>query len=248
MPKDCDLVVAQDCTTDLNFLVLMRENTNNKTEIAIRTPIGSLHMNYKTSGAPRMKLNDSPISVSALPLMDASGTLLIEKSQDGIVIQAPTLGLHSLFFDGKTIKVVIESWMRGKTCGLCGQADGERNIEFKKPNLQRAKSPVHFLSSWVLQGEACSDSCNLRRQQVKLEKMVHVLGAQSKCHSLEPILRCREGCSPTRTAEHSLGFHCTPLGTVGEYRSTFNSKTVHVEEFVDTHISCFCNTNECTAD
>ena len=35
---------------------------------------------------------------------------------------------------------------------------GEINNEFRKPNLQIAKSPNHFLNSWVLQGEACSDS------------------------------------------------------------------------------------------
>ncbi|KAJ8376432.1 hypothetical protein SKAU_G00070120 [Synaphobranchus kaupii] len=247
MPKGCYIVVAQDCTTDLKFLVLMREDTNNKTEITIRTPIGSLHMNYKTSGALLMKLNDSPVLLSALPLKDPSGTLLIDKSEGGIVIQAPTLGLHSLYFDGKTIKVVIESWMRGKTCGLCGLADGEKNTEFRKPNLQIAKSPTHFLHSWVLQGEACSDTCSLRQRQVKLEKMVRVLGAQSSCQSMEPILRCREGCSPISTAEHSSGFQCTPLDSVVEPKSAFNSKTVHVEEFVDAHIACFCNTNECTA-
>ncbi|XP_064190201.1 vitellogenin 3, phosvitinless [Anguilla rostrata] len=247
MPKDCYLVLAQDCTTDLKFLVLMREGMHNKTEITIRTPIGFLNMCYKTSGAPLMKLNDSPISLSALPLKDPSGKLLIGKSDGGIVIQAPTLGLHSLYFDGKTIKVVIESWMRGKTCGLCGLADGETNTEFRKPNLRIAKSPTHFLNSWVLHGEACSDTCSLRRQKVKLEKMVRVLGAQSSCQSLEPVLRCREGCSPTSTAEHLLGFQCVPLNSVVEPKSAFNNGTVHVEEFVDEHTSCVCNPNDCVA-
>ncbi|KAG9350887.1 hypothetical protein JZ751_024776 [Albula glossodonta] len=187
----------------------------------------------------------SPKSIDLKIKIPEKGTLLIDKSEDGIIVHAPTLGLHSLFFDGKTIKVVIESWMRGKTCGLCGLADGETKTEFRKPNSKIAKSPSHFLSSWVLQGEGCSDACSLRRHQVKLEKAVHVLGTQSKCQSAEPILRCREGCSPTSTARQLSGFQCTPLGTAMEPKSIFNDRTVHVEGFVDSHISCLCNKDGC---
>ena len=56
---------------------------------------------------------------------------------------------------------------------------------------------------------------------MKLEKMVHVLGAQSSCQSVEPVLHCREGCSPTRTAEHSVNFQCTPLSKYSLYLLTF---------------------------
>lgn len=54
--------------------------------------------------------------------------------------------------------------------------------------------------------------CKLRRSFVKLEKSVQLAGVESKCYSTEPVLRCNKGCSATRTAPVTVGFHCLPAG------------------------------------
>lgn len=54
--------------------------------------------------------------------------------------------------------------------------------------------------------------CKLRRSFVKLEKSVQLAGVESKCYSTEPVLRCHRGCSVTRTAPVTVGFHCLPAG------------------------------------
>ncbi|XP_066548083.1 vitellogenin isoform X2 [Amia ocellicauda] len=248
MPKACYHVLAQDCTSDMKFLVMMKQEASSKKEIHIRTPSGSLYMYRKDAGDFVLTLNNSSVLMSALPLKDVSGELLISKLGDSVLLQAPTFGLDSLHFDGEAVKVVIESWMRGKTCGLCGQADGERMTEFRMPNLYTAKNSTSFVHSWMVQGESCSDDCKLQRQPVKLDREVNLLGTKSKCYSVQPVLRCRPGCSAEVTIPVSVGFHCVPLDTsVSEkdVQTMFDQKAEHVEGTMEAHTACSCSGAEC---
>ena len=54
--------------------------------------------------------------------------------------------------------------------------------------------------------------CRLRLESVKLEKQMIVNGQESKCYSVEPVLRCLNGCHPVRTTPVTIGFHCLPTG------------------------------------
>ncbi|MBN3308790.1 VIT protein, partial [Amia calva] len=248
MPKACYHVLAQDCTSNMKFLVMMKQEASSKKEIHIRTPSGSLYMYRKDAGDFVLTLNNSSVLMSALPLKDVSGELLISKLGDSVLLQAPTFGLDSLHFDGEAVKVVIESWMRGKTCGLCGQADGERMTEFRMPNLYTAKNSTSFVHSWMVQGESCSDDCKLQRQPVKLDREVNLLGTKSKCYSVQPVLRCRPGCSAEVTIPVSVGFHCVPLDTsVSEkdVQTMFDQKAEHVEGTMEAHTACSCSGAEC---
>ncbi|XP_069050631.1 vitellogenin-like [Lepisosteus oculatus] len=73
LPKACYHVLAQDCTDDLRFLVLMKQETPNKKEVNIRTPFGSLNIYHTGAGDLVLTLNDSPMLLSTLPLKDSSG-------------------------------------------------------------------------------------------------------------------------------------------------------------------------------
>lgn len=48
--------------------------------------------------------------------------------------------------------------MKGKTCGICGKADGEVRQEFYTPNGRLTKNSVSFAHSWVLPAESCRDA------------------------------------------------------------------------------------------
>lgn len=37
-------------------------------------------------------------------------------------------------------------------------------------------------------------------------------GQESKCYSVEPVLRCLPGCLPVKTMPVTIGFHCLPTG------------------------------------
>lgn len=54
--------------------------------------------------------------------------------------------------------------------------------------------------------------CLMKLESVKLEKQVIVDDRESKCYSVEPVLRCLPGCLPVRTTPITIGFHCLPVG------------------------------------
>lgn len=53
-------------------------------------------------------------------------------------------------------------------------------------------------------------------ESVKLEKQVVIHGQQSKCYSVEPVLRCLPGCVAVRTTTVNVAFHCVPAGESAE--------------------------------
>ena len=52
----------------------------------------------------------------------------------------------------------------------------------------------------------------MKLESVKLEKQMILHGEESKCFSVEPVLRCLSGCTPLKTIPVTVGFHCLPAG------------------------------------
>ena len=52
----------------------------------------------------------------------------------------------------------------------------------------------------------------MKLESVKLEKQMLLHGEESKCFSVEPVLRCLSGCTPLKTIPVTVGFHCLPAG------------------------------------
>ncbi|XP_069050624.1 vitellogenin-like [Lepisosteus oculatus] len=250
LPKACYHVLAQDCTSELKFVVLMKEEASNKKEVYIRTPLGNLIIHHEAGRDPFLRFNNAGLTLSSLPFKDPSGTLLINTIEGDVLIEAPELGLDRLYLNGEIMKVVIESWMKGKMCGLCGQADGEDRTEFRMPNLYTAKSPSSFVHSWMLHEEPCS-ACTLQREFVTLQKHISIMGEESSCHSVEPILHCRSDCSPLETTPVSVGFNCIPTeSTSGNVKSQsgLSRKTENTQITVQAHTACFCPPTTCKSD
>lgn len=67
-----------------------------------------------------------------------------------------TKPLTTCFFSPPQVKVM--DWMRGQTCGLCGQADGEFRQEYRTPNKRIAKNAVSFAHSWVVPATTCQNA------------------------------------------------------------------------------------------
>lgn len=54
--------------------------------------------------------------------------------------------------------------------------------------------------------------CRVKLESVELEKQAVVYGQESRCFSVEPVLRCLPGCFPVKTTSVTLGFHCVAAG------------------------------------
>lgn len=54
--------------------------------------------------------------------------------------------------------------------------------------------------------------CRVRLESVRLEKQINSHSQESRCFSVEPVLRCLPGCFPVKTTTVTVGFHCKPAG------------------------------------
>lgn len=71
-------------------------------------------------------------------------------------------------------------------------------------NEQPTKNLIDCLPSFA--------ECRIKLDSVELEKQAVVYGQESRCFSVEPVLRCLPGCFPVKTTSVTVGFHCVAAG------------------------------------
>uniref|UniRef100_A0A8C3DXC8 Uncharacterized protein n=1 Tax=Corvus moneduloides TaxID=1196302 RepID=A0A8C3DXC8_CORMO len=250
MPENCYHILAQDCSSDLKFVVMMRNVEEAVNLKAINIKLGNHEVDmFPVNGWVKLLVDgaESPTNVS---FTSAGASLWIHSEKQGLVLLAPAYGIDKLYFDGYTFRIQVALWMAGKMCGLCGKYDAECEQEYRMPNGYVAKDAVSFGHSWILEEKPCRGACKLRRSFVKLEKTVQLTGVESKCYSTEPVLRCLKGCSPTKTTPVTVGFHCLPADSatsLTDKQTKFDQKSEDMQDTVDAHTACSCENEDCSA-
>ncbi|KAG7217480.1 hypothetical protein INR49_021405 [Caranx melampygus] len=245
MPHSCYQVLAQDCTSELKFIVLLKKDQTMEQQ-QINVKISNIDIDlYPKENTVMVKINGVEIPVNNLPYKHPSEKIQIRQKGEGIAVHAPSHGLQEVYFDLNKLKVKVVDWMRGQTCGLCGKADGEIRQEFHTPNERVTKNAISYAHSWVVPGKSCRDAseCYMNLESVKLEKQMILHGQESKCYSVEPVLRCLPGCMPVRTTTVTVGYHCLPTDSNlsrSEGLSNIYQKSVDLQETAEAHLACRC--------
>uniref|UniRef100_A0A8C2T9M1 Vitellogenin-2 n=1 Tax=Coturnix japonica TaxID=93934 RepID=A0A8C2T9M1_COTJA len=249
MPGNCYHILAQDCSSELKFLVTMKnadETTNLK---AINIKIGSHEIDmHPVNGQVKLLVDGAESPTANISLVSAGASLWIRNENQGLVLVGPAYGIDTMYFNGQTFWIQVPLWMAGKTCGICGKYDAEYKQEYWMPNGYLAKDCVSFGHSWILEETPCRGACKLHRSFVKLEKTVQLAGVDSKCYSTEPVLRCMKGCSATKTTPVTVGFHCLPADSasnLADKQMKFDQKSEDMQDTVDAHTACSCENEEC---
>lgn len=96
----------------------------------------------------------------------------------------------------------------------CRDTSGKTCLDFcnLKKMITCSKQPFCSVQNEIHLSNLFSPECYMQLESVKLEKQVRLEGEESKCYSVEPVLRCLPGCMPVRTAPVTVGYHCVPLG------------------------------------
>ncbi|MEQ2219118.1 hypothetical protein XENOCAPTIV_012865 [Xenoophorus captivus] len=157
MPSSCYKVAAQDCTDELKFMVLLRKDSSEQHHINVKISEIDIDM-YPKDNNVIVKVNEMEIPPTSLPYRHPTASIEIRQSGEGLAVYAPSHGLQEVYFDRKTWKIKVADWMKGKTCGLCGKADGEVRQEYHTPNGRVAKNSVSFAHSWILPANSCRDA------------------------------------------------------------------------------------------
>ncbi|XP_041647048.1 vitellogenin-2-like isoform X8 [Cheilinus undulatus] len=245
MPHSCYQVLAQDCTSELKFIVLLkRDHTQEQNLISVKVANIDVDM-YPKDNAVMVKVNGVEIPISSLPYMHPEAKIQIIQRGEGLALHAPSHGLQEVYFDLNTWKVKVVDWMRGQTCGLCGKADSEIKQEYRTPNKRQTKNALSYAHSWTIPAQSCRDAseCYMKLESVKLEKHVMLHGEESKCYSAEPVLRCLPGCMPVRTTNVTVGYHCLPVDTNlsrSEAMRGIFEKSIDLRETAEAHLACRC--------
>ncbi|MGH0139050.1 UNVERIFIED_CONTAM: hypothetical protein FKN15_070977 [Acipenser sinensis] len=237
-PDSCQVVLSQDCSSDLQWIVLAKKTESSKYK-AVNVKVANKDIELYSHGqATQVKVNGE--AISNLPY--DSDSISIITTENGLTLTADKYGLNRVYFDYGQYKIQAGSSMKGKTCGVCGRGDGETRKEYQMPGGCVAKSSDSFAQSWVITGDSCSDDCKLKREFVKLDKQVNLQGREVKCYSIDPILQCMPGCSPVKTYPVTIGFHCLPTDSaVDVLEGNFSQKNEDIEETVNAHLACSCS-------
>ncbi|NXN38054.1 VITA2 protein, partial [Rhinoptilus africanus] len=250
MPANCYHILAQDCSSDLKFLVMMRNAEEAASLKAINIKLGSHDIDiHPVKGQVKLLVDGVESPTTNVSYISAGASLWIHSEKQGLVLVAPAYGIDKLYFDGYTFRIQVALWMAGKMCGICGKYDAECEEEYRMPNGYLAKDAVSFGHSWILEEKPCTGACKLRRSFVKLEKTVQLAGVDSKCYSTEPVLRCMKGCSATKTTPVTVGFHCLPADSATilmDKQTKFDQKSEDMQDTVDAHIACSCENEDCS--
>ncbi|XP_067156561.1 vitellogenin-2-like [Apteryx mantelli] len=250
MPANCYHVLAQDCSPELKFLVTMKTPEESADLIAINVRLASHEIDmYVSNGLIQLKINgvQAPTDVPYTSNSDAS--MLISSEKKGLSLKAPDYGIDKLYYDGHTLEIQVAFWMAGKTCGICGKYDGEKEREYQMPSGYLAKDAVSFAQSWIVSEDPCAGACKLQRKLVKIEKPVAFEKKASKCYSVEAVLHCVEGCSATKIVPVSVGFHCVPADSTlnVEEQTRLQQKSEDLVSTAYAHTACSCEHQSCPA-
>ncbi|XP_010172703.1 vitellogenin-2-like [Antrostomus carolinensis] len=250
MPASCYHVLVQDCSPELKFLVMMKrlEESADLTAINVRLASHEVDM-YVSNGLIQLKINGVQASTDVPYTSNSDASMLISSEKEGLSLKAPDYGIDKLYYNGHRLEIQVAFWMAGKTCGICGKYDAEKEREYKMPSGYLAKDAVSFGQSWIISEDPCAGACKLQRQFVKVEKLVGFEKKAAKCFSVEPVLHCVKGCSARRTVPVSVGFHCVPadstLNLQGQVR--LDQKSEDVVSTVSAHTACSCQQQSCPA-
>ncbi|XP_056211423.1 vitellogenin-1-like [Falco biarmicus] len=250
--KSCNLIVVQDCTEHPKFIITTRkvDSQSFSREVHINTTSANIAISPARNSSPLVTCNEEPVLSQSGVSEYEKDNVKISKSGTTVVVEVPTHGLKNVTFDGVVLKVTVASWMRGKTCGVCGNNDREKHNELLMPNHKLAQSCSAFVHSWVLLEETCSGGCKLQRSYVKLNRNPTVDGEESTCYSVDPVLKCMKECTPIEKTSVKVGFHCFPKDTAAsllEWQRSRDKRSASedVVESVDADIDCTC-TGDCS--
>ncbi|NXN97023.1 VIT2 protein, partial [Rhinopomastus cyanomelas] len=249
MPAKCYHVLVQDCSPELKFLVMIKRLEEPADLIAINVRLASHEVDmYVSNGLLQLKINGVQAPTDVPYTSDAG--MLISSEKGGLSLKAPDYGIDKLYYDGRRFEIQVAFGMAGKTCGLCGKYDAEKEREYQMPSGYLAKDAVSFGQSWIISEDPCAGACKLQRKFVETEKpVVAFKKAPAKCFSVEPVLHCAEGCSATSTVSVSVGFHCVPADSALKLqgRMRLDQKSEDVVSEVPAHTACSCRQQPCPA-
>ncbi|XP_042319802.1 vitellogenin-1-like isoform X2 [Sceloporus undulatus] len=156
--QDCDLLVVQDCNKNANYKPKFRlwtSRSNPKLPREIHLNLTTVYIKVLPSlDAIVVLCNEKAVLVDKLMHEDSAAKIKIYRNNTTVAIEAPEYGLVNVTYNGNLLRVTVAPKMKGNTCGICGDNNGEKRNEGLMPNQELAVNDIDFFHSW-----SSADNC-----------------------------------------------------------------------------------------
>nr|AHK12747.1 vitellogenin 1 [Patiriella regularis] len=197
----CPHVLTKDCSPNKRFTVLV-QNTHQSNQMVRANPLVTVFIdNHKVE---LITQNEGEVSVKyngieemtrrdSNPLETEVGT--IERNATHITMKT-TIGL-TVVYCKHNVTTYLSPWYVNKTCGLCGDFNGETFLDMKTTMGEEVKNSTKLGASWLVQGDDCMDqTCKLTKEDLyALPELVYLANKPAVCFSKEPVKLCPIGCN-----------------------------------------------------
>ncbi|KAM5236357.1 IgGFc-binding protein [Ctenodactylus gundi] len=193
----CSYVLAKVCQPnpgDEDFAIVLEKNAAGEPQRLLVTVAGQV-----VSLAHGPKVTVDGVNV-ALPV--AVGRVKVTAEGRNMILQT-TKGLRLLFDGDAHVLISIPSPFHGRTCGLCGNFNGNWTDDFVLPNGAVAPSVEAFGSAWRAPGSSpgCEEGCGSQGYPVCLAEETAAYEANDVCGQLQdpkgPFANCHKVLSPS---------------------------------------------------
>ncbi|XP_065053369.1 mucin-2-like [Rhopilema esculentum] len=146
------------------------------------------------------------------------------------------IGLSVIWDGGTTVYVSLSPTYKGKTCGLCGNFNGDRADDFQTPENDVSVLATSFGDSWSTQ-QNCPNAQDPPNACVFHKDRAPWAHKQCNILNKEPFIQCHEAVNPKPyfdacfldTCSCDLGGDCECLCTaVSAYASECSKQGVHI--------------------
>ncbi|XP_010612839.1 IgGFc-binding protein [Fukomys damarensis] len=208
----CSYVLAKVCQPkpgEEDFSIVLEKNKAGEPQRVVVTVVDQV---VSLAGGPKVTVDGEAVT---LPV--AVGRVRVTAEGRNMVLQT-TKGLR-LLFDGDThVLISIPSTFHERTCGLCGNFNGNWTDDFALPNGNVASSVEAFGTAWRApdSSQDCSEGCGPQGCPVCLAEETAAYESNKACGQLRdpqgPFSTCHKVLNPSEYFRQCVYDQCAAKG------------------------------------